>query len=85
MPQSIAGQRVQAEDFSFAGGQHYPILNDDIDEIKTSSLSMMPDGQWDTLSDDEVRDLVKYLATKEQVPLPDGFREEVAGGEARSE
>ena len=49
------------------------VPNDDIDEISTSPLSMMPDGLWAQLSDDEIRDLVKYLASKEQVPLPDDF------------
>jgi putative heme-binding domain-containing protein len=61
------------------------IANDDVEEISTSPVSMMPDGQWDRLSDDDVRDLVKYLATKEQVPLPDGFadvsQEQATGSE----
>lgn len=52
------------------------IANDDIEEITTSPLSMMPDGQWDKLSDDDIRDFVKYLASPEQVPLPEGFSEE---------
>ena len=45
----------------------------DIEEIATSRSSMMPDGLWAKFSDDEVRDLVKYLASKEQVPLPEDF------------
>ena len=49
------------------------VPKDDIDEISTSSVSMMPDGLWAKLSDEEVRDLIKYLASKEQVPLPEGF------------
>ena len=57
------------------------VSNDDIDEITTSPLSMMPDGLWAKLSDDEIRDFVKYLASKEQVPLPDDFDETAASGE----
>ena len=32
---------------------------------------MMPEGLFETLSADEVRDLVAYLASKSQVPPPD--------------
>src|SRR5262249_42838197 len=35
-----------------------------------TKLSVMPDGLLDKLSAEEVRDLVAYLASKEQVPLP---------------
>ena len=31
---------------------------------------MMPDGLLSTLKDDEVRDLIAYLASATQVPLP---------------
>ncbi len=47
------------------------VPRDDIDEISTSPLSMMPDGLWGKLSDEEVRALLKYLASKEQVALPE--------------
>lgn len=43
------------------------LLPDDIDELKESPLSMMPEGQFDQLTSDEIRDLVAYLATKQQV------------------
>jgi hypothetical protein len=42
----------------------------DIDERKESPLSLMPDGQLDSLSSDDVRSLVAYLASTRQVPLP---------------
>jgi len=45
------------------------------DEIETrtqSPLSMMPEGVLDKLSAVELRDLVAYLASKDQVPLPKG-------------
>ena len=43
------------------------------DEIETrvqSKLSMMPEGIFDKLGEQEVRDLVAYLRGREQVPLP---------------
>jgi putative membrane-bound dehydrogenase-like protein len=41
-----------------------------IEERKPSSLSMMPEGILQRLTDDEVRDLVAYLASPQQVDLP---------------
>lgn len=43
-----------------------------IEERKPSKLSMMPEGIFQRLSDEEVRDLVGYLATPQQVELPAG-------------
>ena len=37
---------------------------------KESGLSMMPEGLFDRLSAEEIRDLVGYLASPQQVPLP---------------
>ncbi len=42
----------------------------DIDEIKPSSLSLMPDGLLDKLSPADVRNLFAYLSTRRQVGLP---------------
>ncbi len=42
----------------------------DIDELQASSLSLMPEGQLQPLTDAEVRDLVGYLMHPTQVPLP---------------
>jgi putative membrane-bound dehydrogenase-like protein len=42
----------------------------DIDSRRPSLQSMMPDGQLDPLSMEEVRDLIAYLASPVQVPLP---------------
>lgn len=41
----------------------------DITTIRPSELSMMPEGLVDQLSDNDVRDLIAYLATKSQVPM----------------
>jgi putative membrane-bound dehydrogenase-like protein len=42
----------------------------DIDERSRSPLSLMPDGQLTQMKPDEVRDLIAYLASPRQVPLP---------------
>ena len=42
----------------------------DIDETKDSTQSLMPEGQLDLLSPEEVRDLIGYVMSPQQVPLP---------------
>lgn len=46
------------------------IAADDIDAIKDSAVSLMPDGQLDQLSREQVRDLIAYLSERQQVPMP---------------
>jgi putative membrane-bound dehydrogenase-like protein len=46
------------------------ISADDIDAVKDSPLSMMPEGQLEPLTKEQVRDLIGYLAGDKQVPLP---------------
>ena len=46
------------------------IANDEIEETRVSALSIMPEGQLDLLKEDQVADLIKYLQSTEQVPLP---------------
>ena len=47
------------------------VAKDDVEAIKPSDTSMMPEGLFDTLHADEVRDLLGYLASKVQVaPKP---------------
>jgi len=43
---------------------------EDVEAVKPSNLSMMPEGLFDRLTPEEVRDLVAYLASKSQVPSP---------------
>ncbi len=43
----------------------------DIEESKQTTASLMPDGQLQTLTKDQVRDLVGYLMSSGQVPLPE--------------
>ena len=46
---------------------------DDVDELATSNISMMPEGMLRNYSDEQVRDLLLYLASPQQVPLTNGF------------
>jgi cytochrome c553 len=42
---------------------------EDIEEVKPSTVSMMPEGQLEHLSSQEIRDLFAYLAASQQVPV----------------
>src|SRR5262249_28294251 len=42
---------------------------DDVESVKDSPLSIMPEGQLDALTREQVRDLFAYLMGKSQVPL----------------
>lgn len=42
----------------------------DVEARKATNQSIMPAGLFDKLAPPEVRDLVAYLAGREQVPLP---------------
>ena len=46
------------------------IAKSDIEERALSPLSIMPEGQLETLKSDDARDLIAYLASSSQVPLP---------------
>ena len=45
------------------------LAKEDIDTVRDSPQSMMPEGQLDPLSRDQVRDLFAYLTSKSQAPL----------------
>jgi putative membrane-bound dehydrogenase-like protein len=47
-----------------------PLPKNEIEQRTKSKLSMMPEGLLDKLSHEEVRDLIAYLASPTQVPLP---------------
>jgi putative heme-binding domain-containing protein len=42
----------------------------EIDEIRPTPQSLMPDGLLNAMTDEQVRDLIGYLMAREQVPLP---------------
>ena len=46
------------------------IQRSDIEEQKTSTLSLMADGLFQNLTDEQVRDLIGYLMSPDQVALP---------------
>ena len=46
------------------------VARDDIDEIRPTDASLMPEGLLGTLTEEQIRDLVGYLQTSQQVPLP---------------
>ena len=51
-------------------GQQSVIAKSDIKNRVTSKISMMPEGLLLALKDHEILDLIKYLRTEKQVPLP---------------
>ncbi len=52
------------------------LASEDLEKVKDSPQSMMPEGQLDALTKEQVRDLIAYLAGKSQVALPQDKREE---------
>jgi putative heme-binding domain-containing protein len=48
------------------------VPREDIEAIKPTASSMMPEGQLEMLSDQEIRDLFAYLASSSQVPVAGG-------------
>jgi len=53
-----------------AANERIVVSREDVEAIKPSTSSMMPEGLLDPLSTSEVRDLFAYLASTRQVPLP---------------
>jgi putative heme-binding domain-containing protein len=47
------------------------VPRDQVDKVKRSDLSMMPEGLIFGLTEQDVADLVAYLRTKDQVPMPE--------------
>ncbi|MEX0819892.1 MAG: c-type cytochrome, partial [Pirellulaceae bacterium] len=45
------------------------LLREEIDELRVSNLSMMPERQLDVMTSEQVRDLIGYLMSPSQVPL----------------
>jgi putative heme-binding domain-containing protein len=50
--------------------QRMRIPAEEIESVKPSAKSLMPEGVLETLKADEVRDLIAYLMSPSQVPLP---------------
>lgn len=50
------------------------VPHEDVDKIKRSDLSMMPEGLINGFTEKDFTDLIAYLRTTKQVKLPDGAR-----------
>ena len=48
------------------------IPRNEIEKLRPSQLSMMPEGILDNFPENDVRDLIGYLRSPKQVPLPEG-------------
>ncbi|MCP4815011.1 MAG: dehydrogenase, partial [Planctomycetaceae bacterium] len=46
------------------------LQKNDVEQVKVSSVSLMPDNLLKDLSDQQIRDLLAYLASPRQVNLP---------------
>ncbi len=64
------GKTDNAITLGMAGGPETTVPMDEIEDHQISPASMMPEGLLDNLSKDDVRDLVAYLQSPRQVPLP---------------
>lgn len=53
------------------GGLETTVHKEDIEDHQISPQSMMPEGLLDNLTDAQARDLIAYLQSPRQVPLPD--------------
>lgn len=51
--------------------QRQVLARDEIEEIRRSNLSMMPERMLDALTAEQSRDLIAYLMSPRQVPLPE--------------
>jgi putative membrane-bound dehydrogenase-like protein len=52
--------------------QKLDLAKEDVEEVRASNQSLMPEGQLDPLTRDQVRDLMAYVSGKSQTPLPAG-------------
>ena len=46
------------------------LAQDEIEEVRPSNLSMMPERMLDSLTAEQSRDLIAYLMSQQQVALP---------------
>ena len=51
-------------------GQRTVVAKSDIRSRQTSKISMMPEGLLNPLQDNQILDLIAYMRTEKQVPLP---------------
>lgn len=63
-------ERAEATLTFITPSERVTVRRDEIEQMETSKLSMMPEGLLDRLSGAEVRDLAAYLKSETQVDLP---------------
>lgn len=68
---NIAAENERQITMRIVGQDALVINKSEIQSRETTSLSMMPQGLLETLTETEVLDLIAYLQTTEQVPLPE--------------
>jgi putative membrane-bound dehydrogenase-like protein len=66
----IVAERSKARVVVQTATEKITLSPDDVDGVTDSQLSIMPENQLDSLTREQVRDLLGYLQGKEQVPFP---------------
>ena len=66
----IVRERSEATLLLQTANESVLLSSDDILDTKPSDISMMPENIFESLSETEVRDLVRYLGSEAQVPMP---------------
>lgn len=66
----IVVERTAARVVVQTATDRHTLSPDDVAGVKDTPLSIMPEGQLDALTREQVRDLVAYIGSKSQVPLP---------------
>ncbi|MCE9534082.1 MAG: c-type cytochrome, partial [Planctomycetes bacterium] len=66
----IIAERTPARITIQTATERLVISPEEVDEIRDSKVSMMPEGQLEQLTKEQIRDLFAYLAQQKQVPLP---------------
>ena len=64
----IADQDPQVVVLKGADGQSISLARDDIEDMKAVKISIMPEGQLKTFSDQQIRDLFAYLRSTQPLP-----------------
>jgi putative heme-binding domain-containing protein len=51
-----------------ADGQNISLSRDEIDDLRASRQSLMPEGQLKVMTDQQIRDLFAYLRSSQPLP-----------------
>ena len=64
---NLFGDSLSVIEDMFDPGHFTNVKRDEIEEIKTSEVSLMPSGLLNSLTEDEVQDLVAYLLARDSL------------------